>query len=250
MVDPTLPSSIYPFGWIVMTTERDSPCWIKHLLPMRIFFFSSLDDRAGWHFFLLAVVLYHCATQVHWRSMTQTQHCSNIFHLGANEMHFTVNPQSEGQATTAPAIYLTAKFKLPFLEIARAQPHNGYTSSKPGSNLPKVLPRKSPVIETVPLSPLFHTVSVHYFVFYVPAHPETMTDFVFFALSLLFYPLSMVSLLLLPPLPLSSLSFLHLPYLSPIRSPVDHLQQPGVHQNWWRWREGAPLPGPDLRPVL
>lgn len=39
-------------------------------------------------------------------------------------------------------------------EVARALPHNGSTCSKPGSNLPKVLPRKSHVIETVPLSSL------------------------------------------------------------------------------------------------
>lgn len=69
-------------------------------------------------------------------------------------------------------------------------------------------------------------------------------------LSFFSFHLPTVSLLLLSPRPFSSSSFLCLPYLSRIRSPVDHFQQPGVHQNWWRWREGTPLPGPDLRPVL
>lgn len=64
-------------------------------------------------FFFLppAEVLYHCAAQVHWRSMTQPLHCSNVFHLGANEMHLAVNLQIRGQAVTVPAIYLSATFR-------------------------------------------------------------------------------------------------------------------------------------------
>lgn len=68
--------------------------------------------------FPLAEILYHCAAHVHWRSMTQTRHCSNIFHLRANEMHFAVNLQSQGQSATAPAIYLTARFRVLFWECA------------------------------------------------------------------------------------------------------------------------------------
>ena len=57
--------------------------------------------------------------------------------------------------------------------MARAQLCNGCSCSKPGSNLPKVLLRRSRVIETVPLYPLFHT--VYNLVFHVEAHLETVT---------------------------------------------------------------------------
>lgn len=136
-------------------------------------------------------------------------------------------------------------------KAARAQLHNG-CSCKPGSNFFKVLPRKSYVIETVPLFPPFHTVPVYYFVFHVQAHPETVTDLYslpflsFSGLFPWFLLLSLVSTFS----PLSHTSLSSASSLSHTRSSADHLQQPGVHKNWWQWREGAPLPGPNLRPVL
>lgn len=100
-------------------------------------------------------------------------------------MHLAVHLQSQGQAATAPQNYLTARFKLS--SVALAQSHNGSTAGRPGSNLHKVLPRESHVIEKVPASPPFHTVHAYYFVFYVQDHPETMTDLFSFALSLSFF---------------------------------------------------------------
>lgn len=145
--------------------------------------------------------------------------------------------------------YLTARFKLGC--VALAQAHNGSTAGKPGSNLHKVLPRETHVIETVPVSPLLHTVPAYYFVFYVRDHPETTTDL--YSLPSLF-PFSFPPPHGFSPFPSTSALRCALPASSPVcnftRSPADHLQQPGVHQNRGKWREGTPLPGPDLGPLL
>lgn len=47
-------------------------------------------------------MLYHCAAQVHQRSTAQARRCSNAFHLGPEEMHFTMRSESRGQVATAP----------------------------------------------------------------------------------------------------------------------------------------------------
>lgn len=153
--------------------------------------------------------------------MTQTYYCFNAFHLGPNEMHFAMHVQSRGQTATAPQNYLTARFKLG--RVALAQSHNGSTAGRPGSNLRKVLPRETHVIETVPVSPPFHTVHAYYFVFYVRDYPETMTDL--YSLPSLFLfsfssPHGFLHLLLPPPPPLAAVSF---PVCDFTRSPTDHL---------------------------
>lgn len=121
MANPALPSSIYLSWRMVMTRGWDIPWWIKHFFWMRILFsFFRWQRRAT--YFPVAEVLYHCAAQVHQRSMALVQQRYNAFHLRPNEMHFTVHFKSRGQAATAPVIYSTATF-LP-MKVAWAQPHH------------------------------------------------------------------------------------------------------------------------------
>lgn len=104
MADPALPSSIYLSWRMVMTTGWDIPWWIKHFFWMRILFsFFRWQRRAT--YFPVAEVLYHCAAQVHQRSMALVQQRYNAFHLRPNEMHFTVHFKSRGQAATARYLF-------------------------------------------------------------------------------------------------------------------------------------------------
>lgn len=176
MADLILPLSIDPSRWMVMTTERDIPCWIKHFLS---------DEDQSFLLWMLKVIpgaLYHCAAQVLRRSMTRTYYCSNVFYLGPNEMHFVAHLQSWGQTATDPQNYLTARFKLG--RVALAQSHDGFTAGRPGSNLHKVLPRETLVIGTVPVSPPRSHCACVLLCVLCAGSPRDHDWFIFFALSL------------------------------------------------------------------
>lgn len=178
--------------------------------------FSSLLDGGEVTFFLLAEVLYHCAAQVRWRSMTLIQHCSNIFHLRGKSDAFCCELPVLGSIRGCPlqSIWLPDSGCLSGNE-ARAQLHNDSNRRKPGSNLPKVPPRKSPCFKP----PLFHTIRV-LLCFNIQSQNMSWILSFFY---LFFPPHFRMASLLLPYLYYGS------DFCGIIRSPADNLQQPGVH---------------------
>lgn len=118
---------------------------------MRILFSCFLwQSRAT--YFPVAEVLYHCAAQVHRRSMARAQRWSNAFHLGPNEMHSlcTLSPRVKLQLPSA--IYSTATFGG-FFQCTWHVPNRGMFATR--DNFSKVLLSKSHMIYSSPLSPIF-----------------------------------------------------------------------------------------------
>lgn len=206
--------------------------------------FPHLDGRAGWRFFyrqryFIIVQLRYIRGQWHRPSIVLIYSISGqIRCVSLWTFSLRVKPQLPLQFIWLPDLgRVSGKWNVPNSIMAA-------TATNPGSNLPKVLPRKSHVIETVSLSlALWLCITLCFMRKLTDLYSLPSIFFLCSSHGFSFFPVPLLS-------PLSSTFLYPSPRLSHIRSPADNLQQPGVHQNWWQWREGAPLPGPNLRPVL